>query len=119
MTTELTPAETAELAAALRTLESELMQTLARTETLASTVELDQSAVGRISRVDALQAQKMAEAQRHRANLRLKQVRNALRRFDNDSYGDCPECGELISTARLRARPESALCVACSEERGW
>ena len=117
--TELTEAQAVELVARLRTLRDELRETLQVTAAHAGTVHLDQAAVGRISRVDALQAQQMAAEQRRRAVLRLKQVVNALVRADDEEYGDCLSCGEPIGYARLRARPESPLCVACSESRGW
>ncbi|MCB9679732.1 MAG: TraR/DksA C4-type zinc finger protein [Alphaproteobacteria bacterium] len=82
----------------------------------AGTVELDQAAVGRISRVDALQQQQMADAQKRRNELRLKQVAVALQGFEDDEYGACKVCGEPIGYRRLKARPESPACVACMSE---
>ncbi len=116
---ELTDAERAELVEQLGVLRDELRATLQATAEAAGTVHLDQAAVGRISRVDALQAQQMVAEQRRRSTLRLKQVVNALERASDDEYGECLACGEPIGYARLRARPESPLCVACSEQRGW
>ena len=39
------------------------------------------------------------------------------RRYDDDEYGDCLDCGEAIAIARLEARPETPFCVRCQENR--
>lgn len=44
---------------------------------------------------------------------RLRQVRHALAKFDDGSYGQCEGCGEDIGSSRLLARPEASLCIAC------
>lgn len=113
---ELTDAQHDELVADLRALLVALRSTAEGTEKLAQTVHLDQAAVGRLSRVDALQAQKMAQAQKRRNELRMKQVLVALRAVDDEVYGDCKVCGEPIGYARLKARPESPACVTCMAE---
>jgi DnaK suppressor protein len=77
-------------------------------------VTLDQSAVGRVSRGDALQAQAMAQAEERRLTQRLEAVGHALSRLDNDRYGVCVKCGDDIAPARLEARPEVALCLGCA-----
>jgi DnaK suppressor protein len=112
---ELTDAQVAELRADLEALSIQLAETV-RSSTLASApVELDQAAVGRISRIDAIQLQQMAVEQQRRAGMRLEQVRVALREYDADEYGWCGECGEAIGYARMKARPESARCIACTQ----
>jgi len=87
---------------------------------LAGTVTLDQAAMGRVSRADALQAQQMAKAAHRRAEARLARVLAAMDRFDDepDAYPWCPGCGEGIGTGRLLAVPESVFCVRCLEARG-
>jgi phage/conjugal plasmid C-4 type zinc finger TraR family protein len=42
-----------------------------------------------------------------------QQVQDALRARANGTYGVCQECGRRIPAARLAARPEATLCVAC------
>jgi len=113
---ELTEAQLTELHQRLLTLQAELQKTLSTMADHAGTVHLDQAAVGRISRVDAMQQQQMAGAQKRRNELRLKQIAVALRTFDEDEYGDCKVCGEPIGYGRLSARPESPACVACMAE---
>jgi len=109
---ELSPEQFTELRGALVALRDSLRASLADT-TRQATVELDQTAVGRISRVDALQQQAMAQAERRIQAQRLEVVQAALERADDDEYGWCCQCGELIALRRLQARPESPFCVAC------
>ena len=47
----------------------------------------------------------------------LNKVDAALRRLDEGTYGDCFECGEEISEARLRALPFAVRCKDCEEAR--
>ena len=77
-------------------------------------VELDQTQVGRLSRMDAMQQQAMAEAQSRRRAGRLKAIEAALKRMDRDEYGWCEECGEQIPIGRLKLDPCAARCVDCA-----
>jgi DnaK suppressor protein len=110
---QLTDAQHAELVADLRALLASLEVAAAENRALTETVHLDQAAVGRVSRVDALQAQQMAAAGARRNELRMKQVRVALQTVEDGDYGDCKVCGDPIGYGRLKARPESPACVAC------
>lgn len=47
----------------------------------------------------------------------LDEVEEALSRVADGTYGTCASCGEEIPPARLEARPESTLCVACKSKR--
>jgi len=82
-----------------------------------ATVVLDQSSVGRLSRMDALQQQAMAQSTRQRAELELRRIEAALRRCDDGSYGYCLDCGEPIDPRRLNLNPAATLCIACAEAR--
>jgi len=117
---ELTAAECDELRRDLQALAVELGDIIEGTRQAARPVELDQPAVGRVSRIDAIQQQKMLEANRNAQRSRIQLVRSALSRFDDGEYGDCPGCGECVGYARLKARPESVFCIDCqsSRERG-
>jgi DnaK suppressor protein len=44
----------------------------------------------------------------------LARTERALAKLDEGTYGTCDECGQAIPPARLRAMPDSALCVACA-----
>lgn len=83
-----------------------------------ATVVLDQSSVGRLSRMDALQQQAMAQTTRQRAETALRRIEAALRRCEDGSYGYCLECDEPINERRLELDPAAAFCIACAEERG-
>ena len=79
------------------------------------TVELDQARVGRLSRMDALQGQAMAQETLRRHQLERTRIDAALRRLDDGSYGECLECGEPIAEGRLAADPTATHCLACAE----
>jgi DnaK suppressor protein len=100
--------------------QQELQEIAASSRAAAQTVELDQTRMGRLSRMDALQAQAMsAESERRRVKS-LNRIAAALRRLDTDDYGYCRDCGELINPERLGLDPSVALCIQCAEnaERG-
>ena len=82
-----------------------------------ATVELDQASVGRLSRMDALQQQAMAQDGRQRAELALRRIEAALRRCDDGSYGECQGCGEWIDPRRLELDPAATLCIRCAAAR--
>ena len=105
MAEELTEAQYAETVALLRGLESDLLALLAGQHGT-EVVELT-TAVGRLSRIDAIQQQAMAQAQQRRYELRLKQVRVALNTVADDEYGECKKCGEPVGYGRLKAKPTS------------
>ena len=46
----------------------------------------------------------------------LEQVNQALALLNAGEYGECVECGEPISEARLRALPYATLCIQCARE---
>ncbi len=44
----------------------------------------------------------------------IAQVRMALLRIENGTYGMCSQCGKDISRARLEARPIATRCIDCA-----
>jgi DnaK suppressor protein len=78
-------------------------------------VELDQARVGRLSRMDAMQAQAMSLETGRRRRQHMLDIDAALERIEEGDYGDCFECGELINPARLSADPTATLCISCAE----
>lgn len=85
-----------------------------RAETDRAPVTLDQESVGRLSRMDALQVQAMAEAQARRRLAARQAIAAALRRIDEGEYGYCVTCGEDIAEARLLNSPEAPTCIGCA-----
>lgn len=84
-------------------------------EQSSATVVLDQQSVGRLSRIDAMQAQAMAQELARRRARQLLEIAAALRRIDSDDYGYCQECDEPISPARLSINPASRYCLNCAD----
>ena len=78
-------------------------------------VELDQACVGRLSRMDAMQAQAMSKATGRRRRQHILAINASLERIRTGEYGDCFECGEIINPRRLEARPNATLCIHCAE----
>lgn len=83
-------------------------------ESGAATVDLDQTSVGRVSRVDALQAQAMSVAAQERRVADLQKIDAALKRVEEGEYGYCLNCGEAIAPQRLEINLAAALCVKCA-----
>ena len=80
----------------------------------AAVVELDQSKVGRLSRMDAMQAQAMAQAANQRRQQKLAGITAALRRIDEGSFGICAACDEPINPKRLVFDPTATRCIDCA-----
>ena len=79
-------------------------------------VELDQSKVGRLSRMDAMQGQQLALEAARRRKLQLLNIERAFRRLESGEYGYCVECGEEIDSRRLDFDPANSLCIECAEK---
>ncbi len=110
---ELNQAQREELTGNLLSLRDDLRQQLDRTSESAQTVTLDQQAFGRVSRVDALQQQSMAQASKAQCEQQLRQVLRALADVDSGDYGFCRSCDNPIGYERLKIRPETPLCLNC------
>jgi DnaK suppressor protein len=82
----------------------------------AETVELDQARTGRLTRMDALQQQAMAQASNRRAQLEKQRIQGALRRLAEGTYGHCLRCEEPIDPRRLDADPATTLCIECATD---
>jgi DnaK suppressor protein len=78
------------------------------------TVELDQTSVGRLSRMDALQQQALAQETQRRRNLRRQRIRETLERIQQDEFGCCDQCGEEIAPKRLALDWTVRTCVRCA-----
>jgi len=83
----------------------------------ALTVTLDQSSVGRLSRMDAMQQQAMAQASMQRMQLRRRRLEAALQRVQQGAYGNCCECAGSIGLERLLSDPAAPFCMDCQAER--
>lgn len=111
---ELTNEEIQHLKTSLMENREILVTTIAGENESAKTVELDQSKVGRLSRMDALQGQAMSQETKLRHEEGLRKTLSALSRIESGDYGYCLQCGESISAARLEVDPAATLCITCA-----
>lgn len=77
-------------------------------------VELDQQSVGRLSRMDAMQQQAMADAEARRRKSDIARIDAALKRIEEDEFGWCLTCGEEIVVKRLEIDPMATQCISCA-----
>ena len=112
--TEFTPQQARER---LLELQAELESTVAESADSAAIVELDQSKVGRLSRMDAMQAQAMAQASIQRRDATLRGITAALTRIDGGTYGTCIDCDEPIAVKRLEFDPAVERCIDCASKQ--
>ena len=91
-----------------------LMQAGSDTKDDRKPVVLDQQSVGRLSRMDALQGQAMAQALEGRRQGRGRAIAAALERLQGEDFGWCDDCGEFIGARRLDLDPTVQKCVHCA-----
>lgn len=88
-----------------------------RTELGGSLRRLDAIAVQRsadpLDRLLEAQDRELATLSLDARSAKLKDVCAALERIRDGSFGECEECGGLISPARLSAIPSASLCIQC------
>jgi len=101
---------------ALLQLQSELLAVEHSGQEAARTVELDQTTVGRISRMDALQGQAMAKESQQRRTIQLQRIQASLQRIDKGTFGYCLRCDEPIQVKRLEFDPTAPLCIDCARQ---
>ncbi len=112
---ELTAEQADELSRMLSHLKVELEESIGATSSATQVVDLDQP-IGRLSRMDALQQQAMAKASSDGLKKRLQLIESALQAFRQGRYGDCRLCEEPIGYPRLKAQPETPLCLECQAQ---
>ena len=102
----------AELAEMLRTRQAELRALSNSARDSRKPVELDQSKVGRLSRMDALQDQAMAQEAERRRTSELQRIEAALERLKSGDYGYCaspPEAGPGGGDLHQLRQPKPAI----------
>ena len=101
-------------------IEQQLMdhKTFLDRESGSAVVELDQSRLGRLARIDAIQQQQAQKKQVRRIEGEVKLLKRALLRLENvqDEFGYCVECGDEIPFKRLLFRPITRLCIECAQK---
>ncbi|MBA3058489.1 MAG: molecular chaperone DnaK [Gammaproteobacteria bacterium] len=82
-----------------------------------ATVVLDQTSVGRIARMDALQQQAMAKALHERMQVSHRRLRAALNRINAETFGICCQCDDELDSQQLNKDPAAVFCLACIAEK--
>lgn len=102
-------------------LREDLLRSLARLDRSMKTsseaarpVELDQSCIGRLSRIEALQNQGIAQNLQEREQAQRTQLIQALQRLDEGEFGRCVHCDRAIPFERLLVFPETCSCSGCN-----
>jgi RNA polymerase-binding transcription factor len=99
----------------LMSLKTELEKLEAESQEGRLPVELDQTKVGRLSRMDAMQGQAMALAVEERRKIELQRIEAALIRIEQGDFGYCVRCDEEIALKRLELDPAAPTCIECAE----
>jgi len=71
-------------------------------------------AIGRVSRMDAINNKSVLEAALRKAQSKLKNLEIVKREINNSSFGVCIKCKNSIPIARLILVPESKNCINCA-----
>ena len=102
-------------------LKARLLEMKAELEALANehehdsdVVELDQTTQGRLSRMDAMRVQAMAQEVARRREMEQKRIEVALKRVEDGIYGYCVSCDEEIQPKRLDFDPSVPNCINCA-----
>jgi DnaK suppressor protein len=72
-------------------------------------------AIGRVSRMDAINNRSVAEAGLRQAQDKLSKLKFALSKIDTDEFGLCRKCNNEIPLMRLMLMPQSLFCVHCAK----
>ncbi|WP_340112478.1 TraR/DksA family transcriptional regulator [Maribellus mangrovi] len=73
-----------------------------------------ENAIGRISRMDAIQNKSVTESALRKTKEKLEKLKFALTKVDEDDFGLCANCKKPIPLGRILIMPQSRTCVACS-----
>ncbi len=75
------------------------------------------NAIGRLTRMEAINSKSVSEAGLYSAKTKLAKLETALGKVDGPDFGICRQCGKPIPLGRIKAMPENVLCVPCAERR--
>lgn len=104
----------------LKHIEETITKEIAHTEvSIANYKELTkpiapENAIGRISRMDAINNKSVNEAALRASIEKMKNLKHALSIIDLDDFGNCIRCHKEIPFGRLLVMPESDKCIECA-----
>ena len=94
---------------AISTLENDLIELKEMVKPIAP-----ENAIGRISRMDAINNKSINEAALRKASIRLASLKESLKNINSKDFGICANCGDTIHIGRMLLRPQSKSCVKCA-----
>lgn len=100
----------------LKDMEKETLERLSAMEASTESPVMN-SAVGRLSYIDAYQQEQMSLHGQRQLRSQLALIRAALERVKAGTYGICVNCGVAIPPERLEYMPEAPFCISCNESR--
>jgi DnaK suppressor protein len=71
-------------------------------------------AIGRVSRMDAINNKSVTEASLRKAEQKLESLKRVLTMFGTPGFGRCLKCKTEIPVGRILIRPESLYCIHCA-----
>jgi len=71
-------------------------------------------AIGRVSRMDAINNKSVTESALRESKNKLSQLKKIKSDIKNDDFGKCINCKSKINIRRLMIRPNSRLCINCA-----
>ena len=97
-------------------LESDIIRTenkIRQYEELSQPISPD-NAIGRVSRMDAINNKGVMDAALAKAKERLTGLKYNLEKLDTKDFGVCPLCKKKIPIERILLAPSSSFCVNCA-----
>lgn len=102
-------------------IKAKILQEIERTENLVveykeltKPVE-PENAIGRVSRMDAINNKSVTEAALRQAEVKLTGLKNTLSNINNDDFGLCAKCKQPIPVGRILLMPHSRFCIHCAQ----
>ncbi len=74
-----------------------------------------ENAIGRISRMDAINNKSVTEAALRKAEEKLNKLKLVEASIDDENFGSCLRCGNEIPINRILLMPQSRNCVRCAK----
>lgn len=111
----MTDKERAELKTKIIQAISKTEEDVIRREESAKPISPD-NAIGRVSRMDAINNRGVAEAGLQSTKRKLSNLKIALTKIDLPNFGHCSHCSNPIQAARLMFMPQSDKCVRCADK---
>ena len=74
-----------------------------------------ENAIGRISRMDAINNKSVVEAVLRETKNKMQQLQIMQNKINDADFGACIKCEQIIPFGRLLIRPHSKFCVHCAK----